>query len=108
MAKYSRVYVVLATEGIDDAAVLVSCHCVYCQLASAEIFLETDIRRDIEREAVVASAYAFLGARQSVLFSAVWMKVDRKILTYLPITKAPKFLRTTTYHDPVTFGNRLV
>ena len=49
MAKYSRVYVVLATEGIDDAAVLVSCHCVYCQIASAEIFLETDIRRDIER-----------------------------------------------------------
>jgi hypothetical protein len=104
--QYPQLQVARTAERVDDVAVLVLRDGIDGQVAARKVILERDVRRSVDREALVAGTGLALGARQRVLLARDGVEKDREVLADRLEPEAHHLLRRRADHDVIAVLHR--
>ena len=106
MPQYAGTEVGLASERIDQRAVIVARHGIDRQVAAGEIFNQRHVRRREEFEAMVSPAVLAFGTGQRIFLARIPMQEDGKVATHRRVARGDQDLRCRANHDPVAVDHR--
>jgi hypothetical protein len=98
--------VILAAIRIDQCAGIIYGHGVNGQIASCEIFLNRNIGRGIEAEAVIAGGCFSLSSGKGILLTGLRVQKYGEILANALVTITLEIIRGGAHDAPVPFCDR--